>query len=73
LVFCFRKKTKPISPFQKQKILEDGSLEVRLKLIPNKKLYALLMSYGSEVSIIKPQYLIDRIKEEYRRRWLFID
>ncbi len=58
-------KTKPISPFQKQKDLPDGSLEVRLKLIPNKELYALLLSYGSEVKIIKPQQLIDRIKEEY--------
>ena len=58
-------KTKPISPFQKQKELPDGSLEVRLKLIPNKELYALLLSYGSEVKIIKPQQLADRIKEEY--------
>lgn len=58
-------KTKPISPFQKQKDMSDGSLEVRLKLIPNKELYSLLLSYGSEVKIIKPQQLIDRIKEEY--------
>ena len=58
-------KTKPFSPFQKQKELPDGSLEVRLKLIPNKELYALLLSYGSEVKIIKPQQLADRMKEEY--------
>ena len=64
-------KTKPISPFQKQKILEDGSLEVRLKLIPNKELYALLMSYGSEVSIIKPPQLIDKIKSEYKKALAF--
>ncbi len=64
-------KTKPISPFQKQKILEDGSLEVRLKLIPNKELYALLLSYGSEVSIIKPPQLIDKIKSEYKKALSF--
>ena len=66
-VFANYIKTKPISPFQKQKDLSDGSLEVRLKLIPNKELYALLLSYGSEVKIIKPQQLIDRIKEEYKK------
>jgi len=71
LVFCLRKKIKPISPFQKQKILEDGSLEVRLKLIPNKELYALLMSYGSEVSIKKPPQLIDKIKNEYKKALAF--
>ena len=43
-------------------MLEDGSLEVRLKLIPNMELYALLMSYGSEVCIIKPPQLIHKIK-----------
>jgi predicted DNA-binding transcriptional regulator YafY len=59
-------RTKPISPFQKQKTLEDGSLEVRLKLISNKELYALLLSYGSEVKIIKPKQLIDKIQAEYK-------
>jgi predicted DNA-binding transcriptional regulator YafY len=59
-------KTKPISPYQKQTDLPDGSLEVRLKLIPNKELYALLLSYGSEVKIIKPKPLIDRIRKEYQ-------
>jgi predicted DNA-binding transcriptional regulator YafY len=37
-----------------------------LKLIPNKELYALLLSYGSEVKIIKPKPLIDRIRKEYQ-------
>lgn len=64
-------KTKPISPFQKQKTLEDGSLEVRLKLLPNKELFALLLGYGSEVTIIKPPQIIDRIKCEYKKALAF--
>lgn len=58
-------KTKPISPFQKQKSNDDGSLEVRLKLIPNKELYALLLSYGSHVKVLKPIELINALKHEY--------
>lgn len=59
-------KTKPISPYQKQILLADGSLEVRLKLIPNKELYSLILSYGKNVIIKEPQQLIDIIKTEYK-------
>ncbi len=60
-------KTKPIAPSQKHKDLPDGSLEVRLKLIPNKELYALLLSYGSHLKVIQPQSIAELMKEEFSK------
>ena len=60
-------RTKPISPYQKHKDLADGSLEVRLELIPNKELFSLLLSYGAQVTILEPASLARQIKQEYKR------
>lgn len=49
--------TKPIHPSQKGKLLEDGSLEVRIKVIPNKELQAIILSYGEEVEVQSPDEL----------------
>lgn len=60
-------RTKPISPYQKNKNLPDGTLEVRLKLIPNKELFYLLLSYGSQVKVVEPASLAKQIREEHMR------
>lgn len=60
-------KTKPIAPSQKYKELPDGGLEVRLKLIPNKELYALLLSYGSNLKVVQPSGMVERLKEEFSK------
>lgn len=42
---------------------DDTECQIRLKLIPNKELKALILSYGKDVEVISPQYLRDEIKE----------
>lgn len=42
-------KTKPLHATQKERMLEDGRLLVRLKIIPNKELQQLLWSFGADL------------------------
>ena len=58
--------TKPIHPSQKVKLLEDGKLEVRIKVIPNYELESLLLSFGEKVKIVSPASLIERIAERLK-------
>ncbi len=53
--------SKPIQPIQKQKKLKDGSNLISFKCIINKELIAELLSYGSDVQVIKPKTLKDKI------------
>ena len=58
--------TKPIHPSQKVKLLDDGRLEVRIKVILNYELESLLLSFGEKVQIISPTSLIERIAERLK-------
>lgn len=42
-------RTKPLHPTQKTRVLEDGRLEVRVNLIPNKELTQILWSFGPDL------------------------
>lgn len=58
--------TKPIHPTQKSKYLENGKLQVRLKLIPNRELEMILLSYGEKVEVIKPNFLRNIIEKRLK-------
>ena len=60
-------KTKPIHGSQKYKEDEDGSAQVRLKLIPTFEFRRLILSYGAACEIIAPEQLVNEIKEELRK------
>jgi predicted DNA-binding transcriptional regulator YafY len=55
-------KSKPLHHSQKTKMIDDNTLEVRLKLMVNPELEFLLLSYGSAVKVISPGSLKDKIK-----------
>lgn len=54
--------TKPIHETQKTNLLEDGSLEVRIKVIPNYELEMMLLGFGEKVKIVAPNSLVEAIK-----------
>jgi predicted DNA-binding transcriptional regulator YafY len=58
--------TKPLHSSQKQKVLEDGSLEIRIKVIINNELETRILSFGEKVKVIAPNNLIFRISERVR-------
>jgi len=49
--------TKPLHPSQKFKYLEDGSAEVRIKVVQNYELKKLLLSFGDSVQVLEPNGL----------------
>ena len=53
---------KPIHETQKHKWLNEETLEVKIKVIPNYELERLILSNGESVEVIKPEYLRDIIK-----------
>ncbi len=53
--------SKPIQPTLKQKILKDSNYLISFKCIVNKELIAELLSYGSDVQVIKPKTLKDKM------------
>lgn len=53
---------KPIHETQKHKWLNEETLEVKIKIIPNYELERLILSYGESVKIIEPKDLRERIK-----------
>jgi predicted DNA-binding transcriptional regulator YafY len=59
--------TKPVHQTQKDDILEDGSVLVRIKVIPNYELESLILSFGQKVKVLQPDELVlsisDRLKE----------
>lgn len=58
--------TKPIHPSQKHKN-EPNGLEVKLKLIPNYELESLILSYGENVEVIKPEVLRQKLSERIQK------
>ncbi len=52
---------KPIHETQKHKWLNEETLEVKIKVIPNYELERLILSYGDSVKVIEPLYLKNQI------------
>jgi predicted DNA-binding transcriptional regulator YafY len=59
--------TKPIHPSQKSTILEDGSLEVKIKVELNYELEMKILSYGEKVTVLEPIELINKIKNRVKQ------
>ena len=61
--------TKPLHWSQKSKYLDDGSLEIRIKVMLNYELEMRLLSFGEKVKVIEPAILVttilNRIKEQF--------
>lgn len=49
--------TKPLHETQKNNLLEDGSLEIRIKVIPNYELEMKILSFGNKVKVKAPESL----------------
>jgi predicted DNA-binding transcriptional regulator YafY len=58
--------TKPLHSTQRIKILEDGSLEVRINVIMNYELEMRLLSFGEKIKVIAPEALVTKIKERIK-------
>ena len=54
---------KPIHETQKHKWLNEETLEIKIKVIPNYELERLILSYGDSVKVIEPKYLNIIIKD----------
>ncbi|GAA4059631.1 WYL domain-containing protein [Flavobacterium chungnamense] len=55
---------KPLHETQKHKWINNETLEVKIKVIPNYELARLILSYGDSVKVIQPKYLRERIKNK---------
>ncbi|EAZ94704.1 hypothetical protein FBBAL38_13000 [Flavobacteria bacterium BAL38] len=53
---------KPIHETQKHKWLNEETLEIKIKVIPNYELERLILSYGDSVKVMEPKDLRQRIK-----------
>ncbi|MFA9193395.1 WYL domain-containing protein [Flavobacterium sp. FBOR7N2.3] len=60
--------TKPLHWSQKSKVLEDGTLEVRINVIINYELEMRILSFGEKVKVISPDSLIIQIKERIQKQ-----
>lgn len=60
-------KTQHLHHTQKTVSEEETGLVITLKLIPNPELTQLILSYGADVKVQKPQSLMNKIKEESRK------
>lgn len=61
-------KTKPFHSTQKNKDLEDDSLEIRIKVIINYELEMKILSFGEKVKVITPEKLALKIKERIKQQ-----
>lgn len=55
--------TKPLHWSQKNKYLDDGSLEIRIKVMLNYELEMRILSFGEKVKVVAPENLVLKIKE----------
>jgi predicted DNA-binding transcriptional regulator YafY len=55
--------TKPIHGSQWSQWLDNGILEVRLKLIPNYEFFSLMLSYADKVRVMYPEHIANVIKK----------
>lgn len=58
--------TKPLHPTQKIRVLEDGSLEVRITVIPNYELETRILSFGEKVKVLSPESLVSKISQRIK-------
>lgn len=58
--------TKPLHGSQRHAPLADGSVEITLQLIPNRELMSLLLSFGSDVTVLAPAALRQRMAEAHQ-------
>lgn len=56
--------TKPIHPSQKKLFTSNGSLIIRIKVIPNYELERLILSYGERALLIRPKWLREKIQNK---------
>jgi predicted DNA-binding transcriptional regulator YafY len=55
--------TKPLHWSQKNKYLDDGSLEIRIIVMLNYELEMRILSFGEKVKVVAPENLVLKIKE----------
>lgn len=60
--------TKPLHWSQKSKYLDDGSLEIRIKVMLNYELEMRILSFGEKVKVIEPQVLVSKIKDRIKEQ-----
>lgn len=58
--------TKPLHWSQKNKRLEDGTLEIRIKVMLNYELEMRILSFGEKVKVVAPEELISNIKKRIK-------
>lgn len=58
--------TKPLHLTQKHKEQKDGSLLVKLDVIPNYELVMKILSFGEKVKVLAPETLVIMVKERIR-------
>jgi predicted DNA-binding transcriptional regulator YafY len=61
--------TKPLHWSQKSKKLDDGSLEIRIKVMLNHELEMRLLSFGEKVKVIAPEDLVIKIKDRITQQF----
>lgn len=60
--------TKPLHWSQKSKLLDDGTLEVRIKVIINYELETRILSFGEKAKVMEPDELVNRISERVNQQ-----
>ena len=58
--------TKPLHGSQKSKFLDDGSLEIRIKVMLNYELEMRILSFGEKVKVIAPDILVQTIRNRVK-------
>ncbi len=57
--------TKPLHGSQKSKWIDENTFEVKLQLIINKELISILLSYGADLTVVKPDTLKEIIANQF--------
>jgi predicted DNA-binding transcriptional regulator YafY len=60
--------TKPLHWSQKNKCLDDGSLEIRIQVVLNYELEMRILSFGEKVKVITPEILVTKIKDRINQQ-----
>ena len=60
-------KDKSWHPSQETTLLKNGRLKMTLKVADNDELVGWILSFGSQVSILSPESLLSKVKEEAKR------
>lgn len=61
--------TKPIHPSQKNSLEEEGSLKIKIQVIPNYELQRLILSYAAAIEVVKPLWLREKISGIHEKAW----